>query len=110
MKLCNDCDLNYRAGKNKRLLIELTLIQVAQITVEEDDAAGGRSPKHVIKPLFKQVAPKPQAGATGTTPPTSSPSTHVATAPRQSAPAHTATTTLLSAAQKKRLKARRSCR
>ena len=31
MKLCNDCDLNYRASKNKRLLVELTLIQVAQI-------------------------------------------------------------------------------
>lgn len=34
MKLCNDCDMNYRASKNKRLLVELTLIQVAQLTVE----------------------------------------------------------------------------
>ena len=25
MKLCNDCDLNYRLGKNKRLLVELTI-------------------------------------------------------------------------------------
>ena len=31
MKLCNDCDLNYRLSKNKRLLVELTLIQVAQL-------------------------------------------------------------------------------
>ena len=46
MKLCNDCDLNYRASKNKRLLVELTLIQVAQLTAEEDDGANGRSPKH----------------------------------------------------------------
>ena len=31
MKLCNECDLNYRISKNKRLLVELTLIQVAQL-------------------------------------------------------------------------------
>ncbi len=35
MKLCNDCDLNYRASKNKRLLVELTLIQCAQLTLPE---------------------------------------------------------------------------
>ncbi len=72
MKLCNDCDLNYRASKNKRLLVELTLIQVAQITAEGDDVANGRSPKQAIKPIFTQpaavqqpqaapVAPQPQA-------------------------------------------------
>ena len=53
MKLCNDCDLNYRQSKNKRLLVELTLIQLAQITSEEDDISNGRSPK-VIKPIFNQ--------------------------------------------------------
>ena len=53
MKLCNDCDMSYRASKNKRLLVELTLIQVAQLTVEGDDVAGGRSPKQVINPIFK---------------------------------------------------------
>lgn len=63
MKLCNDCDLSYRASKNKRLLVELTLIQVAQLTAEEDDAAGGRSPKQAIKPIFTQpaAAQQPQA-------------------------------------------------
>ena len=62
MKLCNDCDLNYRASKNKRLLVELTLIQLAQITSGEDDAiSGGRSPKQVIKSVFnQQPAPAPQ--------------------------------------------------
>lgn len=64
MKLCNDCDLNYRASKNKRLLVELTLIQVAQLTAEEDDVSGGRSPKQVIKPVFKPAAAQqPQAAA-----------------------------------------------
>lgn len=64
MKLCNDCDLNYRVSKNKRLLVELTLIQLAQLTVEGDEASGGRSPKNVIKPIFnQQVAQASSAGA-----------------------------------------------
>ena len=56
MKLCNESDLNYRASKNKRLLVELTLIQVAQLTTEGDDVSGGRSPKQTIKPVFSQPA------------------------------------------------------
>ena len=56
MKLCNECDLNYRISKNKRLLVELTLIQVAQLTTEGDDGSGGRSPKKTIKPVFTQPA------------------------------------------------------
>ena len=56
MKLCNECDLNYRISKNKRLLVELTLIQVAQLTIEGDDVSGGRSPKQTIKPVFSQPA------------------------------------------------------
>ena len=56
MKLCNECDLNYRISKNKRLLVELTLIQVAQLTTEGDDVSGGRSPKQPIKPVFSQPA------------------------------------------------------
>ena len=36
--LANTCDLNYRASRNKRLLVELTLIQLCQLMrpVEED--------------------------------------------------------------------------
>ncbi|MGM9694181.1 MAG: DNA polymerase III subunit gamma/tau [Alloprevotella sp.] len=56
LKLCNDCDLNYRASRNKRLLVELTLIQVAQLMSDEEDAGCGRSPKHTIKPLFQKTA------------------------------------------------------
>lgn len=63
MKLCNDCDLSYRTSKNKRLLVELTLIQVAQLTTEGDEVSGGRSPKKAIKPIFTQpaAAQQPQA-------------------------------------------------
>jgi len=56
MKLCNECDLNYRISKNKRLLVELTLIQVAQLTTEGDDVSGGRGPTKTIKPMFTQPA------------------------------------------------------
>lgn len=79
MKLCNECDLNYRISKNKRLLVELTLIQVAQLTTEGDDVSGGRGPKKTIKPVFTQpaAAQQPQV-ASGTqvqqTPVHSSPS------------------------------------
>lgn len=64
MKLCNECDLNYRVSKNKRLLAELTLIQVAQLTIEGDDVSGGRSPKKTIKPVFTQPAAAQQPQVT----------------------------------------------
>ena len=64
MKLCNECDLNYRVSKNKRLLVELTLIQVAQLTIEGDDVSGGRSPKKTIKPVFTQPAAAQQPQVT----------------------------------------------
>lgn len=54
IKLCNDCDLNYRVSKNKRLLVELTLIQLAQLTDEADGVGSGRGPKR-LKPLFQKA-------------------------------------------------------
>ena len=54
IKLCNDCDLNYRVSKNKRLLVELTLIQLSQLTGEPDELGSGRSPKR-LKPLFQKA-------------------------------------------------------
>lgn len=54
MKLANECDLNYRVSKNKRFLVELTLIQIAQITSEPEDESHGRGPKQAIKPIFNQ--------------------------------------------------------
>ncbi len=65
MKLCNDCDLNYRQSKNKRLLVELTLIQVAQLNEEPESPGNGRSPEQTIHPLFhkKQTADEKAAVA-----------------------------------------------
>ena len=64
MKLCNDCDLNYRVSKNKRLLLELTLIQVAQSLSDEDGVSGGRGPKKALKPLFNTSEVAQQQGGT----------------------------------------------
>ena len=36
--LANQCDLDYRQSRNKRLLVELTLIQICQLTVSPNDA------------------------------------------------------------------------
>ena len=55
LKLLNQCDLSYRQSSNKRLLVELTLIQVAQLTQPDDDgSSAGRSPKR-LKSLFKYI-------------------------------------------------------
>lgn len=54
MKLCNDCDLSYRQSKNKRLLVELTLIQLAQLTEPADDTGGGCNPKQTLNPIFSK--------------------------------------------------------
>jgi DNA polymerase-3 subunit gamma/tau len=56
LKLLNQCDLSYRQSSNKRLLVELTLIQVAQITQEEDGESAGRGPKKRLKSLFNLLS------------------------------------------------------
>ena len=69
LKILNDCDINYRQSSNKRLLVELTLIRVAQITQpEEDDAAGAGLSPNRLKSLFKNLIvsePKPAMQVTG---------------------------------------------
>jgi len=35
LKISNDCDIDYRQSKNKRLLVELTLIRLCQLTDEK---------------------------------------------------------------------------
>ncbi len=55
LKILNQCDLGYRQSSNKRLLVELTLIQVAQITQEDNGASSGRMPCKRLKSLFKKL-------------------------------------------------------
>ena len=67
LQVMNQCDIHYRASSNKRLLVELTLIQVAQVTQPDDEPAAGRSPKS-LKSLFRKLAtpqPKPAQQVVG---------------------------------------------
>ncbi len=48
----NDCDLNYRASKNQRLLVELTLMQIASITF---DGEKKKSANYIIPATFFQA-------------------------------------------------------
>ena len=54
LRLINQCDINYRQSSNKRLLVELTLIEIAQITQPDDAVGSGRKPRR-LKSLFKQL-------------------------------------------------------
>ena len=54
LQLMNQCDINYRQSSNKRLLVELTLIEIAQITQPDEGPANGRKPRR-LKSLFKQL-------------------------------------------------------
>ena len=64
LKLTNQCDLSYKQSQNKRLLIELTLIEMAQLS-SDDEASSGPRPAKILKPIFshlKQLA-QPTASA-----------------------------------------------
>ena len=63
MKLCNDCDLNYRLSKNKRLLVELTLIQVAQLTAGGSSAPSPSDTKKTLSPVFNQHQATPSTAS-----------------------------------------------
>lgn len=69
IKLCNDCALAYKTSNNKRLQLEICLIQVAQLN-EEDSPEAGRCPAKILKPIFKalmaqgQGAPMPTGSKT----------------------------------------------
>lgn len=99
LKILNRCDVNYRQSSNKRLLVELTLIEVAQATQADDASDGaGRSPKR-LKPLFKKLAPamggetnQRMAGSeTGKVSPANARHTPITSAQKPSPPAPAAT-------------------
>ena len=63
LKILNQCDVNYKQSSNKRLLVELTLIEVCQLTQPADEgASSGRSPKR-LKTLFKKIMASRQQAA-----------------------------------------------
>ncbi len=77
IKLCNNCCMNYRASRNKRLLVELTLIELVQCAEGDDDS--GQCPK-TLKPIFKNLQQSEQVPVQNT------PAPRVATTAQQPAP------------------------
>ncbi len=76
LRLMNQCDINYRQSSNKRLLVELTLIEIAQITQPDEGPANGRKPrrlKSLFKQLMQQTQPKPTAPQVAVAKPVASP-------------------------------------
>ena len=55
IKLCNDCDQTYRTSRNKRLQVEICLIQAAQLA-DEDVPGAGLGPAKILKPIFAELA------------------------------------------------------
>ena len=62
IRKCTDCDLNYKVSQNKRLLVELTLIEISQIaTGEADGNPSGLGPTKILKPIFTKQSEKAPA-------------------------------------------------
>ena len=57
IRICNRCANNYRTSCNKRLSLEIALIEVAQIgtTEETSDEDAGRSPGKILQPVFQET-------------------------------------------------------
>ena len=81
LRLMNQCDINYRQSSNKRLLVELTLIEIAQITQPDEGPASGRKPRR-LKSLFKQLMAQPQPKKTASQVAVAEPARPAQTQPR----------------------------
>ena len=94
IELANTCDLNYRASRNKRLLVELTLIQLCQLSHPADDG----KKKAQLAPIEASAQPatattqpaKPQARKI--TPPAGNTQTFVSHTPHITPPSTTDST------------------
>ncbi len=66
LKLMNACDVQYRQSSNKRLRVELTLIEIGQITQPEDKdvPSAGRMPRR-LKSLFRKLMAQQKPVAQG---------------------------------------------
>ncbi len=53
MQLCRNCELNYKQSNNKRLLVELTLIEITQLTEESGDSDRPLGQQKQLKPITK---------------------------------------------------------
>ncbi|MDD4822575.1 MAG: DNA polymerase III subunit gamma/tau [Bacteroidales bacterium] len=54
IEICNECDMQYKQSRNKRLLVELTLIRLSQLGEEKKKVTGKEY--RPIEPIFSQAA------------------------------------------------------
>ncbi|NDV68671.1 DNA polymerase III subunit gamma/tau [Dysgonomonas sp. 25] len=82
IELVNDADLKYRASKNKRLLIDLTLIMLCQLSLPQT-AGEDQKKKREIAPLnpVASAAPAQAASNQPTSPANTPPAPRTVTAP-----------------------------
>jgi len=90
IELANTCDLNYRVSRNKRLLLELTLIQLCQL-----NTAVGNNVDDKKKTLIEPVGNQPQTNQA----PQSTPATRPITTQQPTASAQVVTTSMPASAQ-----------
>ena len=62
LKIVNDCDLNYRISKNKRLLVELALIRLCQLTNEKKKQLNDELPQPIEKITVEKSVSADESG------------------------------------------------
>lgn len=88
IRTCDRCSNEYRTSYNKRLSVEIALIETAQYGEDDDSASAGLSPAKILKPIFillpsKTKEDKPEAASPRLTAPTQeTPATHQPTTPQ----------------------------
>ncbi len=82
IEIANECDLNYRFSRNKRLLVELTLIRLSQLTDSKKKI--NEQEQVVIEPVFNRAKP-----TVDNLPPSVTPAAQVATQAAPNLPVNT---------------------
>jgi len=55
LQLCNECDINFRTAKNKRLLLEMTMIKMVYLPFLLDQSESVESKKKIPEPSIKKT-------------------------------------------------------
>ena len=81
IEIANSCDLNYKASRNKRLLVELMLIQLCQLSNNDGDNEESKKKLQIkpLKPSEPQKVEQPQTVAA--TAPAVAPAPQIASSP-----------------------------
>ncbi|MEG1378739.1 MAG: DNA polymerase III subunit gamma/tau [Bacteroidales bacterium] len=61
LEISNECDLNYRASRNKRLLVEIALIRIAQLLAPAPQQPTATQATQPLQPVGQQQAPMQSA-------------------------------------------------